>query len=318
MTNTIDLFSDVFSDVLEQCLAPSDFTIDSDFSLPPSAATADRAQTDFTSKNPNLRYHPHPIIDGEICFILNISIANVFKGKPCQQDGSHLMPGERLRPEPPPNADPTNWGAFESKEGFEIAELVYHKAQMSAGNIDDLLRICFGGRVPFLNHNELYSAIDSLDVGGVPWQSFSIQYDGGVHGDDGDNRPKWMSDVHDVFYRDPRLVVHEMLANPDFKDGMDFAPYRIFDKDGIRTYQHLMSGDWAWDQAVSSSSPTSPSYWLDDSTHAPLNVGCDRSGSKDAWGDVRPHHSGKRQDDSIGSDRSHGSLSVVPVNWESS
>ena len=303
MTNTIDLFSDVFSDVLEPRIAPSDFTINSDFSPPPPAATADNAQTDFNSKNPNLYYHPHPIIDGEIRFILDISIAYFFEGKPCQQDGSHPMPGEQLRPEPPLNADPTDWGAFENKEGFEIAELVYCKAQMSEGNIDDLLRICFGGCVPFLNHNELYSAIDSLDVGGVPWQSFSVQYDGGIHGANGDNQPKWMSDIHEVFYRDPWLVVHEMLANPDFKDGMDFTPYCVFDKDGIRTYQHLMSGDWAWDQAVSS--PTSPSYYLDDLAHTPLNVGSDHSGSKDTWGNVCPHHSGKRQDDSIGSNGPH-------------
>jgi len=82
-----------------------------------------------------------------------------------------------------------------------------------------------------------------------------------------------------------------MLANPDFKDGMDFAPYCVFDKDGIHTYQHLMSRDWAWDQVVSS--PTSPSYYLDDLAHTPLNVGSDHLGSKDTWGNICPHHSGK-------------------------
>lgn len=225
------------------------------------------------------------------------------------------MPGEQLRPEPPLNADQTDWGAFKSKGGFEIAELVYHRAQMSEGNIDNLLKI-FSGRVPFLNHKELFLAIDGLAVGGVPWQGFSVQYTG-IHDDDSNAPwPKWMSDVHEVFYRDPRLVVHEILANPDFKDGMDFTPYRVFDKDGVRMYQHLMSGDWAWEQAVSS--PTSPSYWLDDLAHTPLNVGHDRSGSKDTRGNVCPHHSGKRQNDSIGSNRPHGGLSIVPVNWEPS
>ena len=141
MTNTIDLFSDMFSDMLEPRIAPSDFTINLDFSPPPPVATADNTQTNFNSKNPNLYYHPHPIIDSEICFILNISIAYFFEGKPCQQDGSHPMPGEQLCPELPLNADPTDWGAFENKEGFEIAELVYRKAQISEGNIDDLVTI---------------------------------------------------------------------------------------------------------------------------------------------------------------------------------
>lgn len=72
VTNTLDSLLDMS----EQYLAPSDFTIDSDFSLPPTAATADKAQTIFASKNPNLHYHPHPRIDGEIRFILNISFAH--------------------------------------------------------------------------------------------------------------------------------------------------------------------------------------------------------------------------------------------------
>jgi Plavaka transposase len=161
------------------------------------------------------------------------------------------MPGEPPHPPSPPDTDPTDWGAFGSKEGFEIAELVYRKARMSEGNIDDLFKICSGNQVPFSNHKELYAAIDGLSVGGVPWQSFSVQYNGVYSNNGGAPQPQWMSDVHEVFYRDPQQVVHEMLANPDFKDGMDFVPYRIFDKDGVRMYQHLMSGDWAWEQAVS-------------------------------------------------------------------
>jgi len=130
---------------------------------------------------------------------------------------------------------------------------------MSQGNIDNLFKICSGGQVPFANHNELYAAIDSTTARGVPWQSFLVKYSG-VHSNNSNApRPKWMSDDHEIFYRDPRLIVHEMLANPDFQDGIDFAPYRAFDKDGIRSYQHMMSGDWAWEQAVSF--PTFPSYW---------------------------------------------------------
>lgn len=49
-----------------------------------------------------------------------------------------------------------------------------------------------------------------------------------------------------------------LTQTSSFKDDMDFAPYHVFGKDGSHTYQHMMSGDWAWEQAVSV--PISPSY----------------------------------------------------------
>jgi len=114
---------------------------------------------------------------------------------PCKQDGSYPMPGEQLCPPSLPDADPTDWGAFKSKEGFELAELVYCKARMSAGSIDKLFKISSGEQVPFSNHTELYAAIDSLTVRGVPWQSFLVQYTSVQSKNSGARRPKWMSDT---------------------------------------------------------------------------------------------------------------------------
>ena len=82
------------------------------------------------------------------------------------------MPGEQLCPLSLPDTDPTDWGAFKSKEGFELAELVYCKARMSTGSIDKLFEICSGKQVPFSNHTELYVAIDSLTVRGGPMAKF--------------------------------------------------------------------------------------------------------------------------------------------------
>ena len=139
---------------------------------------------------------------------------------------------------------------FKSKEGFELAKLLYRKAQVSGGDVDTFLDLCIrtGGQLLFSTHKELYAAIDQLTVGDVPWQSFTVQYTSST--DANTSRPKWMSDVHEVFYRDPHLIVREMLANPSFKNGMDFGPYHAFDQEGSRRYEHLMSGDWAWNQAV--------------------------------------------------------------------
>ena len=41
-----------------------------------------------------------------------------------------------------------------------------------------------------------------------------------------------------------------MLSNPDFDGEFDYSPYRDFLEEDERRYEHLMSGDWAWAQAV--------------------------------------------------------------------
>jgi len=131
---------------------------------------------------------------------------------------------------------------------------------MSEATVDTLLEVWgrSGGNLPFSNHRDLFAAIDELTVGDVPWQSFTVQYNGEVSDDVDVSQPKWMSDMHEVFYRDPCLIVCEMLANPDYKDGMDFGPYHAFDKDGACRYEHMMSRDWAWNQAVGSLTSTKP------------------------------------------------------------
>jgi hypothetical protein len=89
---------------------------------------------------------------------------------PCQYDGSYLRPGKQPHPPPTPAADPTDWGAFESKHSFEMAELLYSKACMSKGNINTLSQLWnnSGNRLPFLGHRGLLMAIDEISVGDAP------------------------------------------------------------------------------------------------------------------------------------------------------
>jgi hypothetical protein len=42
-----------------------------------------------------------------------------------------------------------------------------------------------------------------------------------------------------------------MLANPAFAEDFDYTPMQIFNNKGSRRYEHFISGDWAWKQAVS-------------------------------------------------------------------
>ncbi|KZP08245.1 hypothetical protein FIBSPDRAFT_914310 [Athelia psychrophila] len=107
---------------------------------------------------------------------------------------------------PPARHDPTstNWGSFDSKAHFELAEF-YKEAQMPAFRIDKLLVLWgdhtassnAGGKAPFVNHQDLYSAIDSTPVSDIPWQSFQLSYSGALP--ESREIPGWMEDKHEVW-----------------------------------------------------------------------------------------------------------------------
>jgi hypothetical protein len=62
----------------------------------------------------------------------------------------------------------------------------------------------------------------------------------------------WKLNAFDVWYRDPREVLKAQLSNRDFANEMDFAPKIVIDQQKrTRRYQDFMSGEWAWEQAVS-------------------------------------------------------------------
>lgn len=126
---------------------------------------------------------------------------------------------------------------------------------MSGAHIDELLDIWASTlepdsekQAPFANHNELYETIDSTKLGDVAWQSFSVVYHGAIP----DNPPPWMTAEYVVWFRDPKTVLKNQLANPDFEGEIDYAPKQVFGDKGKREYQDLMSGNWAWNQAVCS------------------------------------------------------------------
>lgn len=102
------------------------------------------------------------------------------------------------------------------------------------------------GRAPFQNHEEMLATIDSIGFGDIPWQSFSAKYSGTPPTE---NPPDWMLHEYTAFFRDPLSVVRSMISNPDFKSQFDYAPYREFEG-GQRRLMDLMSGNWAWNQAV--------------------------------------------------------------------
>lgn len=126
---------------------------------------------------------------------------------------------------------------------------------MSAANIDKLFKIwgdhasSTGSEAPFTNHKDMYSAIDTTTVGDVPWQSFKLKYSGPLPEDD---VPAWMGDEHEVWFRDPSLLLRNLLSNSDFDGEFDYVPFQEYDEKNSHRYHDFMSGNWAWRQAVCS------------------------------------------------------------------
>jgi hypothetical protein len=108
---------------------------------------------------------------------------------------------------------------------------------------------------PFGNHEELYSVIDSTALGDIPWESFSVTYSGELP--EGET-PPWMLAEYDIWYRNPRSVLRNQMANPDFKGEIDYAAKQVFDADDEREFQDLLSGNWGWEQSVRRISFTQP------------------------------------------------------------
>jgi len=77
----------------------------------------------------------------------------------------------------------------------------------------------------------------------------------GADADPASDLTLWMDATYTTWFRDPHTIIRNMLGNPDFKNEMDYAPYREWKGQGesaTRQWRNVMSGDWAWDQAVSS------------------------------------------------------------------
>jgi hypothetical protein len=171
---------------------------------------------------------------------------------PCDEHGNNIPPDTP----PPPyreDPDPDDWSPFADRLQFETAEFIYARNQMSAGDIDRLLELWstslfqHDDTSPFANHNDLYDTIDSIPLGDVKWESFTMKYNGERPESD---VPSWMDDEYDVWFRDPRTLVRNMISNPDFDGEFDYAPLQEYDDEDSHRYKDFMSGNWAWRQAV--------------------------------------------------------------------
>ena len=158
---------------------------------------------------------------------------------------------------PPANEikDSTDWTPFQNHVEFESAEFLFKRCKMSGSNVDGLMELWAASAAlhgidvsPFSDHNEMYSKIDAISVGGVPWQSISLLYDGLQPAK---KAPSWMTAEHTIWFRNPCLLFKNMLENPDFAESFDCALLHQYDANDDCCYENFMSSDWAWKQAVS-------------------------------------------------------------------
>ncbi|KAG1889253.1 hypothetical protein F4604DRAFT_1915123 [Suillus subluteus] len=176
--------------------------------------------------------------------------SNLRLGRPCMADGEFLPHG--APPTPMPQKAPDDWSPYCNRIEFEVAEFTFKKCHMSAKNLDFLCDLMAATLVkhhnvpPFTDHKDLHNVIDATQLGDVPWQSFLVQYTGECP----EVVPPWMDDEFEVWYRDPRAMAHNILANPTFKDEINYTPFHEYDaSDDTHHWKDFMSGDWAWQQA---------------------------------------------------------------------
>lgn len=104
--------------------------------------------------------------------------------------------------------------------------------------------------VPWKNAKEMYNTIDSISVGGVGWTTYQLSYGGPQPTG---TLPRWMREPYELNVRDVFSVFEAQLASKEFDGQFEYAPYEEYDEKGSRVYGNLMSGNWAFRQAVCAS-----------------------------------------------------------------
>ena len=180
------------------------------------------------------------------------TLTNIFTAQKCDALG-HFLPDDAPLPPHLPKA-PDDWSPYRNWLEFELAYFLFTHAEMPIKKIDALLEIWaasmleLGGEPLFSNHTDLYHIIDSTCIGDLKWENFTVCY---KSGDQENDTAPWMSDTYNVWYCDPRQVVHNILASPQFTNKMGYIPYWEYDTaNNRRHWQDFMSSNWAWEEAV--------------------------------------------------------------------
>lgn len=176
---------------------------------------------------------------------------------PCDINGKFIP--QHTQPPPPAAPDATEdnaWHPFEDRLAFDWAHYHFVELQSSEQQVNKGLDLWLAATVkagndtplPWSSTKEMYATIDSIQEGDAPFKTIHFKYSGPIPPTS--NPPHWMTQTYDLCTRDSRILLHNQLATTDFTDTFDYKPYRQFDHKDDRVWSNLMSGDWAWDEAV--------------------------------------------------------------------
>ena len=130
---------------------------------------------------------------------------------------------------------------------------MFTDAELSQKKIDKLLELWaatlvpHGDSPPIASHRNLHQQIDAVELNNVLWESACLRYEGPLPRTT--RHPEWKTAGYEVWYRDPRQVIKNILASPDLDGHIDYVAYQEFNGEK-RQYSNLMSGNWSSRQSV--------------------------------------------------------------------
>ncbi|KAJ7754298.1 hypothetical protein B0H14DRAFT_3096710 [Mycena olivaceomarginata] len=199
-------------------------------------------------------------------------------GRPCNEAGEFLPDGT-----PPPPRKLLRMMTVQ----FNIADFLFHRVQMSTKNIDYLLEqwalslMKHGDLGPFENYQHLYETIDATKLGDAPWQCFQTEPLA-----TGKDAPVWARQSYEIWYRDPEVVISNMLHNPDFNGHLILHHMYNLDSNGKRRWHDFMSANFAWRH---SDKIYDDDHTTEGSMYTPLFSGSDKTTVSVATGNVEYH-----------------------------
>ncbi|KAK7012895.1 C2H2-type domain-containing protein [Favolaschia claudopus] len=205
--------------------------------------------------------------------------------RPCDEHGVFLPEG--APPAPRTAAASDDWAPFEDEVQFKLADFLFRKVQMSSKNIDELLEMWALSMMkhddcgPFRDFKDIYDTIDATAVGDAPWKCMVTE-----PFDTSPDAPAWAQRQYEIWYRDPEVVVSNMLDNPDLDGAFDTTPYVRVDSKGKRRWSDFMSANFAWrhcDRIYAEDAST------EGAMYTPIFFGSDKTTVSVATGDVEYH-----------------------------
>ncbi|QRW03219.1 hypothetical protein RhiLY_02218 [Ceratobasidium sp. AG-Ba] len=132
-------------------------------------------------------------------------------------------------------------GSLSNPDYFETAELLMTTGLTNTGRDEHLKSRLYIGRTPWINNKQLFRDIDRLPHG-PGWNILDINLN---------EESQRLSRKHSsyLFKRSVIATFRDLMANPEFKNHMKYAPRREWTAEDrtCRVYGETCSGDWWWD-----------------------------------------------------------------------